>query len=222
MAKKTAKKKSPSFWKSKEAKRLYWVFGIPAAILVGWYAYTLAFHFDQTGMEKMEAGLKKGIANLADRALKEGFSAEEVDKCQNMMKEYTTPKGWFYSDADIYELVGLPRDASQEQMNERCIYYAKAVASMENLAHHTRHAFVCGTSLLDVWGDSRYYLKPDPEGRGAIQNLDPRGERLIEIPRGASTIVSTWQIYNVGDGCIIVGLSKTSTFRMSGKILRNQ
>lgn len=173
-------------------------------------------------MTRMEAGIKLGIANLAERALKEGFQAEEVDKCQNMMKEYTTPKGWFYSDADIYQLVGLPRSASQQQMNERCIYYAKAVANMEKLAHHGRHAFVCGTSLLDVGNDGRYYLKPDPQGRGAIQNLDPHGDRLVEIPPGTSTIISFWQIYNVGDGCIIIGLSKASAFRMSGKILRDQ
>ena len=107
-------------------------------------------------------------------------------------------------------------------MNERCIYYAKAVASMEKMAHHGRHAFVCGASLLDVGNDGRYYLKPDPQGRGAIQNLDPRGDKLVEIPLGTSTVISIWQVYNVGDGCIIVGLSKASAFRMSGKILREQ
>ena len=220
LAKNVQTRKRPSFWRSKEAKRVLWVLGIPAAILIGWYAYTLAFHFNQPAMTRMEAGIKRGIADLTDRALKEGFRAEEVDKCQNMIKEYTTPKGWFYSDADIHQLVGLPREATQQQMNDRCIYYAKAVATMEKLAHHGRHAFVCGASLLDVGGGGQYYIKADPEGRGAVQSLDPRGEKLVEIPRQTSTIINTWQVYNVGDGCVIVGLSKASAFRMSGKILR--
>ena len=222
MAKKVPKRKGSSFWRSKEVKRALWVFAIPASILVGWYFYTLAFHFNESAMTRMESDIKQGFTNLAERALKEGFRAEEVDKCRNMMKEYTTPKGWFYSDADIYELVGLPRNATQQHLNERCVYYAKAVAGMEKMAHHTRHAFVCGASLLDVGGGGRYYIKPEPSGRGAFHSLDQHGEKLMEIPKEASMILNNWQVYNVGDGCIIVGLSKASTFRMSGKILRDQ
>lgn len=220
LAKEKVKRKASSFWRSKEAKRAMWVFGIPAAILLGWYAYTVANQLNHPAVTRMETGLQTGIANLAELALKEGFRPEEVNKCENMIEEYTTPKGWYYSNADLHQLVGLSRDATQKQMNERCIYYAKAVASMEKLAHHTRHAYVCGESLLDIAGDRRYYIKPDPKGRGAIENLDQYGEKLVDITPGTSTVLDAWQVYNVGDGCIIVGLSKASVFRMSAKVLR--
>jgi hypothetical protein len=214
-------KQSRSLWRSKEAKRLYWVAGIPAAILLGWYAYFLAFEFNSQTVTRPEAILTKGYSGIRPALpSQEEYRAEEVDRCKNMIQEYTTPKGWFYADADIYELVGLPRESTREQLNARCIYYAKAVAGMERMAHHIRHAFVCRDSILDVSGNGRYYIKADPLGRGAIRNLDLSGEKLVEVPEGTTTVIKSWQVYNVGDGCIIVGLSKDSTFRMSGTIVR--
>lgn len=198
----------------------YGALGAPAAALLVWYAYTVAYELNKPTMSAFEADLKARIAALTERAQREGFKAEDVDRCQNMIAEYTTPKGWFYSDADLYQLVGLPRTATREQMNERCIFYAKAVATMEQVARHVRHAFVCDDALLDLGGNGRYYIKADPTGRGAISILDSGGERRTAIPKNASTVLNAWQVYNVGDGCIIVGLSKTNTFRMSGKILR--
>jgi hypothetical protein len=43
-------------------------------------------------------------------------------------------------------------------------------------------------------------------------------DRLIEIPRSDSVVFKMWQLYNFDDQCIIVGLSRTGVFRMSGKV----
>lgn len=211
-----------ALWRSKEAKRLYWVVGIPAAILLGWYGFTVAHELTKSTVALGEAPTPTKVRSLGSTALppQEEYRPEEVDRCRNMIQEYTTPKGWYYADADIYELVGLPRTSTQAQLNNRCVYYAKAVAGMERLAHHIRHAYVCRDSMLDVSGNGRYYIKADPQGRGAIRNLDATGDALVEIPKGSTTVINAWQVYNVGDGCIIVGLSKNSTFRMSGTIVR--
>ena len=221
MAKKAAKAKADTtFLRSKEAKRVYLLFGIPVLALLVWYFYTVVFELNKPAMSQMEAEMKKNIAELAERAIKEGFRPEDVDNCQNMLKEYTTPRGWNYSGAEIYELVGLKKNATKEQMDERCIYYAKAVAKMEKMSHHTRHVFVCGKSILDVGGKGRFYIKADPKGSGVVQNFDPKRDKHLKIRKGASTILNFWQIHNVGDGCIIVGLSKSGTFRMSGTVVR--
>jgi hypothetical protein len=214
-----------SFWRSREAKRLYWLLGIPASVLLGWYAYTVVYELNKPAMTRLESVLTKGhrvaSAPIDRPAHEEEYRPEEVDRCRNMIQEYTTPKGWFYADADIYELVGLPRESTRTQLNERCIYYAKAVARMESMAHHIRHAYVCRDSMLDISGNARHYIKADPHGRGAIRNFDAAGDTLVEIPKGGTTVIKSWQVYNVGDGCIIVGLSKASPFRMSGTIVRD-
>jgi hypothetical protein len=213
-----AKRRKRSFWKSKEAKRAYWVLGIPVMLLVGWYSYTLVFEFNKQAMTRMEAGLKQGIKNLAERARIEGFRTDDFNACQNIVDEYTTPRGWFYSEAAVHQLVGLPADATEDQLTERCVLYAKSVADMEKMSHHKRHVFVCGEAYFDVGGDGKYGIRADPQGRGALQNLDTPTEEVMPIPKGKSAVLRTWQIYNFGDGCIIVGLSKTATFRMSGAV----
>jgi len=220
-------RKDQPFWRWKEVRRIFWLVGIPAAVLLAWYAYTVVELLGHPAAppvaidERSPAASSesKSAAGLAERAAKEGFRLEEVDRCRNMMDEYTTPKGWFYSDADIYQLVGLPRTATQAQLNERCVFYAKAVADMERMARHVRHAFVCGGSYLDVGSNGRFYIKADPDGRGALQKLDASAEKLVHIPWGTATIINIWQVYNVGDGCVIVGLSKSTPFRMSGTVV---
>lgn len=225
MTKRTTRRQGLSFWRSREVRRLYWLVGIPAVTLLAWYAYAVVEEFNKsattTHLETKLDSLEKSAGSLAERAAKEGFRVEEVDRCRNMMLEYTTPKGWFYADADIYQLVGLSREATRAQLNERCIFYAKAVADMEKMARHIRHAFVCDDSYLDVGSKGRFYIKADPEGRGALQKLDASGEKLVHIPWGTATIINVWQVYNVGDGCIIVGLSKSTPFRMSGTVVYN-
>ena len=217
MAKKS--KKKTSFWRSKEAKRTYWVFGIPSILLLGWYAYTVTFEFNKPAMSRMEANLKAGIADLADRAMREGFKTEDVMDCRNMFDEYTTPKGWFYSDAEMFQLVGLSKEATVEQMNERCVFFAKVVAEMQQMSLHDRHVFVCGDSIFDVGNRGKFYLKADPQGRGALRKLDlNRGEELVHIPKGQTAVLQNCSSTTWGDGCLILGLSKTGVFRMSGHV----
>ncbi len=218
-----------SLWKSRPAKILYTLFGLPAVVLLGWYFYTVAFEFQKEEMTQMERkvakkakSIAKGASELAKRAVKEGFETEEVDNCRNVVKQYETPQGWVMTDARLNELVGLPATASKAQMNERCVYFAKVVAAMQRISHHSRHVFVCGKSFFEIAGGKNYYIRSDPQGRGAIQNLSNNKDQLIPIQPGRTTVFNHWQLFNVGDGCIVVGLSKAGTFRMSGKVVRKE
>ena len=221
-AKKKRKKPKPQkkggFWASKDAKRLYLVFGIPVVLLLSWYTYTVVFEFNKPEMKKFEADLTETIQDIASRAMKEGFLVKNVDTCQDMIDEYTTPAGWHYTDEALHTLVGLPATASKEALAERCVVYAKAVAEMQKMSHHTRHVFVCGESRFEADSGGKFYIKADPGGRGAIENMSTGRDELIEIPRGESTVFQRWQLHNVDANCIIVGLSKTGVFRMSGKV----
>ncbi len=221
-AKKTSKKKKGGFFGSKEAKRLYWFLGAPFVLLMVWYAYTVAFVLDKETMTALENQLKTQAASLAQRALKEGFKVEEVDRCTKMTNDYTSPKGWYYSDEDIYGLVGLPRSATEKELGERCTYFAKAVAEMEKISHHIRHVFVCGESFLDTNGNGKNYIKAAANGKGVIQTVSRSYRSQINIPVNTSIILQQWQIYNVPGDCVIIGLSKTSQFRMSGKVIRGK
>ena len=136
-----------------------------------------------------------------------------------MIDEYTTPLGWTYTDAELYQLVGLPKNSTEKQLQARCIYYAKAVAAMQKMSHHTRHVFVCGESIFDI-GQGQYYIKADPSGRGMVTRFSNKGETKVPIKPGRATVLKQWQIFNVGDGCIIVGLSKSGAFKMSGHVDR--
>lgn len=217
--KKAGAKKKGGFLKSKEMKRVYLVMGLPILGLLAWYAYTVVFELNKPKMTQLEAELARKAKALAQRAIKEGFRPSDVDRCKRMIEEYTTPRGWTYTDADIYQLVGLPKTSTDQQMQARCIYYAKAVAAMQKISHHTRHVFVCGDSIFDI-GKGQYYIKADPTGKGFVSRFSNKGEQLTPIRPGTSTVLKQWQIYNVGDGCIIVGLSKSGTFKMSGNVER--
>ena len=221
-SKKTPQKKKRGFWGSKEAKRLYWFLGVPFVLLMGWYAYTVAFVLDKETMTALEKLIKTQAVSLAKRALKEGFKVEDVDRCTKMTEDYTSPKGWYYSDEDIYGLVGLPRSATKKKLDERCTYFAKAVAEMEKISHHIRHVFVCGEGFLDTDGKGKNYIKAAPNGKGVIQTVTRNYRSQIDIPINTSIILQQWQIYNVPGDCVIIGLSKTSQFRMSGKVIRGK
>lgn len=220
-AKKTPKKKG-GFWGSKEAKRLYWFLGVPFLLLMVWYVYTVAFVIDKETMTALQNQIKTRAVSLAQRALKEGFKVKEVDRCTKMTDDYTTPKGWYYSDEDIYGLVGLPRSASKKELDERCTYFAKAVAEMEKISHHTKHVFVCREAFLDTDGKGKNYIKANPNGKGVIQTVSRNYRSQIDIPVDNSIILQQWQIYNVPGDCVIIGLSKASMFRMSGKVIREK
>ncbi|OHC76480.1 MAG: hypothetical protein A3G18_12935 [Rhodospirillales bacterium RIFCSPLOWO2_12_FULL_58_28] len=215
--KKEAPKKKESFWRSKAAKRAILVFGLPIIGILGWYAYTVTYELNKPTMKKFEEEMVSKAKSMAEKAIKEGFAVKDVDACQKMIDEYTTPKGWTYTDATLYELVGLPKTTSREKMEERCIFYAKTVVEMEKLSHHTRHVFVCGESRFEAGKSGHHYITADPGGRGAIEHVGAK-ETLVPIPVGKSKVHTLWQFYNVGDGCIIVGLSKSEAFSMSGHV----
>lgn len=200
------------------------VLGIPVIGLLGWYAYTVVFELNKPQMTKFEKELAvkakklaKKAAALADRAIREGFAVEKVGSCHKVTDQYITPQGWILTDAKLHQLVGLPARATKQQMEERCIAFAKAVAEMEKLSHHTRHVFVCPGAYFEVAGSQKYRIVPDPNGRGIVQNITNNRDRLQAIKPGKSVLINQWQVYNIGDGCIIVGLSKAGTFRFSGR-----
>ena len=206
------------FWGSGAAKRAYLVFGIPIILFLSWYAYTVVFELNKPEMKKFESELAGTIKDLATRAIKEGFRTKDVDVCENMVDAYTTPRGWHYTDEALHTLVGLPATATKEALGERCIDFAKAVAEMQKMSRHLRHVIVCKESIFEADSTVHYYIKSDPGGRGAIENMSSGKEQLIEIPRGESTVFKMWQLHNFDDNCIIVGLSRTGVFRMSGKV----
>ena len=225
----TTESKSETIWSSGQKKSLYVLLGLPLVAILGWYAYTVAFHYKAPELTRMEMELARQFELLADetaamieRGIREGFKPEEVENCRVMTEQYETPQGWVTTSAALHELVGLSRDASKEMLDERCVYFAKVVAAMETISHHARHVFVCGDSYFDILNGGYYTIRPDPERRGAIQNVTSSWPKLVKINPGSSTMVlNHWQLYNVGDGCLIIGLSKTGAFRFSGRVLEN-
>ena len=220
--KKKRKKPKPQekggFWNSNAAIRAYVVLGVPVVLLLSWYAYTVVFEFNKPEMKKFESEMASTIKDIATRAIKEGFQTKNVNVCQNMIDQYATPAGSSYTSETLHTLVGLPVTASKDELSERCVDFAKAVAEMEKMSHHSRHVIVCGESIFEADSSYKYYIMADPGGGGAIENVSTGKDRLIEIPRGESTVFNMWQLYNFDDQCIIVGLSRTGIFRLSGKV----
>lgn len=192
------------------------VFGIPAAMIVVWYLYILATEVGNA--PKIDAKIDMDFFNLPEIARQEGFDADDFTKCQNIIEDYTTPKGAFYAQETIHQLLGLPGNATEEQYNARCIFYAKTVKQMRKISLHIRHVFVCGESVLNIAGPGDYFIKPDPKGRGALQNMGRGSGGLMKIGKKKSAVIESWHVYNVGDGCLIIGLSKAGAFRMSASV----
>lgn len=192
---------------------------------LGWYAYTVANEYMSKEIEELAAVLAKALAGEADalakRANREGFKVEEVRNCPNVVSQYQTPEGWVRTDRKVNMLIGIPASSSHDAMEERCIYFDKVVAAMERVSHHDRHVFVCGKSTFEVTGGGTFKIRPDPEGRGVIHNLEGKTNDLLLIQPGQTTVLTQWLLFNVGDGCIIVGMSQIAgTFEMSGRVAR--
>lgn len=205
--------KKKSFWSSKEIKRVYWILGVPAVPLLLWYFYTVATVIDKVGMTELEASLKQKATSLTERAVKEGFKLDDIEKCENSVAAYGGK-----SNISLPKLLGLPDNATKKDILERCVVFAKAVRAMEKMAHHKKHVFVCDGSWLDVGNEGAFHIMPDLQGRGALQTVDPNIAKFIKIRPGSSRIVKWWQIHNVGDGCIILGYSKYGSPRMRPKV----
>ena len=209
-------------------KRLYIMLGGMLFLMLLAYGYTVLSEYKSAEMEAMEKALAKKAkalageaAALAERALREGFKPEEVQNCLNVVSQYQTPKDWKQTDRKVNLLIGIRASSSHDAMEERCIYFAKVDAAMERVSHHERHVFVCGESTFNVSGAASLKVRPDPRGRGVIHNLGGKPGELLTIKPGLSTVLHHWQLFNAGDGCIVVGMSRTAgTLKMSGRVAR--
>jgi len=205
-------------------KSFFWGFililVVPAVALLGWYAYQVMGHVAKDSQEALDARAKElaSQANkFARRAAEEGFKVQDFDACAQIREQYRIPAGVVYTEFTQRQLVGLSKFASDEQVTERCIQFAKAVAKMETMSHHLRHVYVCQKAQFNADKSGRYFLTADAEGKGVVENLGGRGT-LHPIPVGESILLRGWQIYNQGDGCVIVGMSKSGTFSFRGGV----
>ena len=151
------------------------------------------------------------------RAAKEGFKVSDFDACAQIKEQYRIPAGIVYTEFTQRQLVGLSKFASDEEVTERCIQFAKAVAYMERMSHHARHVYVCQKAQFNADKSGRYFLTSDANGKGVIEHLGG-SQKLHPIPAGQAILLRGWQIFNQGDGCIIVGMSKSGTFSFRGGV----
>ena len=205
-------------------KSFFWgivlIFVLPAVGLLGWYAYQVMGHVakdSQAALDKKAMELASQANKFAKRAAMEGFKVQDFDACAQIKEQYRIPAGIVYTEFTQRQLVGLSKFASDEQVTERCIQFAKAVAKMETMSHHARHVYVCQKAQFNADKSGRYFLTADTEGKGVIENLGSTA-KLHPIPAGESILLRGWQIYNQGDGCIIVGMSKAGTFTFRGGV----
>ena len=174
-----------------------------------------------TAEEAVKAGLIKAkgavVEGIAKRAGDEGFDMGAFDSCRAIEDQYRIPQGYVMTDSTRRELVGLSEDATDEETQERCVIFAKVVARMEQLAHHDRHVFVCQGAEFTTDKSGSYVLMADPNGEGAIE-VRKGVKSLIPIEQFYHTLINKWQVYNLGDGCIVIGMSKDGVFTFSGGV----
>jgi len=223
-AKAAGRKKPSGNGKKGLPKSFFWgialIFVVPAVGLLGWYAYQVMGHVAQEQQAKLDKKAMELAAKanaFAKRAAREGFKVQDYDVCAQIKEQYRIPAGIVYTEFTQRQLVGLPKFASDEQVTDRCIQFAKAVAKMETMSHHARHVYVCQKAQFNADKSGRYFLTADPEGKGVIETLGGAA-KLHAIPSGQSILLRGWQIYNQGDGCIIVGMSKSGTFTFRGGV----
>ena len=192
--------------------------------LIGWYAYTVlgvVSPESQAALDKKAAELAKGVTDLAKRSETEGFRVEHYDACDQIRDQYRIPIGVVYTEFTQRQLVGLPKTASDRQVKERCVQFAKAVVKMEKMSHHIRHVYLCQKAQFNADPSGKYFLTADPKGRGVTENRYG-ASKFTPIPQGEFILMRGWQIYNQGDGCLIIGLPKSGTFTMRGAVQINE
>lgn len=198
--------------------------GLPLVGILGWYFMTVVL--DVSGSKQTAEGMivdqvknakKAVVSRLIARAEKENFNLEDVEECVQIKDQYRLPLGYVYTDFSLRQLVGLPKSATDQQVQERCIIFAKAVERMEKMSHQDRHSFVCQGGQFTTDEAGRYILVPDPQGRGVIEIINGV-KTLIEIPKFSHILLRQWQVLNLGDGCVVVGMSKVGVFSFSGAV----
>ena len=197
------------------------VFVLPAVALLTWYAYEVLGVFSkhsQQALDRHAQELAQKTAAFAKRAAKEGFEVKDFDACAQIKNQYVIPMGIVYTEFTQRQLVGLSKFASDEEVKDRCIQFAKSVARMEKLSHHLRHVYVCNEARFVADKAGHYYLTADAKGQGVVQHFGSSAN-LTPIPPGQSILMRGWQIYNQGDGCLIIGMSKSGIFTFSGGVM---
>ena len=235
MAKKSIKKNTGESTEGKKKKlprsfmlTLIALVVMPLTIFLGWYVLTVVLKVSGSSQtaEGMVAhqvvsakdALKK---KLKERASKEGFEVDNVLGCASIEDQYRVPLGFGHTDFTTRQLVGLPTTATETQVQERCVVFAKVVERMEKMSHHDRHVFVCEGAQFTTDEAGRYMLVPDPKGRGVIEIIGGK-KNLIDMAPHSQALIKQWQIYNIGDGCIVVGMSKVGIFNFSGGVKLQQ
>ncbi len=197
---------------------------LPVTIFLAWYVLTVVLKV--TGSKQTAEGMvvervvsaKEAIAKkLKERAEREGFKIDNVEGCVQIEDQYRVPLGFVFTEFSRRQLVGLPKTATDEQVQERCVLFAKVVERMEKMTHHDRHVFVCEGAQFTTDEGGRYMLIPEPKGRGVIEVLGG-AKNLIEMQPHTHTLVKQWHVYNIGDGCMVVGMSKVGIFNFSGGV----
>ncbi len=223
MAKKAKKKKSGGLPKSFVYALIFLVI-IPMVLFIGWYVLTVVLEVSgsqQTAESMVADQVKKAqqaVKNkIVERAKQENFQVDEFEACTQIEDQYRLPVGYVYTDLTQRQLLGLPATATEEQMRERCVIFAKVVTQMEQLAHHDRHVFVCQGAEFATDESGQFVMLADPKGRGVILQSGQQ-KKLQPIPRGSHTLIRSWQVYNLGDGCLVIGMSKSGVFSMSGTV----
>ncbi|NQV45396.1 MAG: hypothetical protein HQ501_10850 [Rhodospirillales bacterium] len=197
---------------------------LPLTIFLGWYVLTVVLKVSgssQTAegmVAKQVVSAKDALKKkLKERADKEGFDVDNVFGCAQIEDQYRVPLGFVYTDFTTRQLVGLPKTATETQVHERCIGFAKVVERMEKMSHHDRHVFVCEGAQFTTDEAGRYMLVPDPKGRGIIEVIGGK-KNLIKMVPHSQVLIKQWQVYNIGDGCVVVGMSKAGIFNFSGGV----
>jgi len=223
MAKKAKKKKKGGMPKSFLYALIFLVI-LPVTLFIAWYVLTVVL--EVSGSQQTAEGMvadqvqraKDAVKNqIVERAKNEHFSVDTFDSCTQIEDQYRLLIGVVYTEFTEKQLLGLPADATDDQMRERCVIFAKVVTEMEKLAHHDRHVFVCQGAEFATDESGMYKMLPDPQGRGVIQQVQGN-QKLTQIPRGSHTLIRSWQVYNLGDGCLVIGMSKSGVFAMSGAV----
>ncbi len=197
---------------------------LPSIAFIGWYGVTAGLQSSGSSMSAEEAmanEFKKAQealrAKIVERANEEGFQVDSFDACDAIEDQYRLPSGYVFTDFTRRQLVGLKPTATEEQVRERCVIFAKVVARMQKLAHHDRYVFVCEGAEFKTDEAGKYRLIADENGKGVIE-VKAGLRKLVPIRRHSHILIGTWQVYNLGDGCVVIGMSKSGTFSFSGSV----
>jgi hypothetical protein len=198
--------------------------GVPVVGLLGWYALSAGLHVSGSSSSaedlvmKNVASAQQAVADqISARANTEGFQLGDFDQCSAIEDQYKIAQGYVFTEFSRRELVGLKKTATDEEVQERCVIFAKVVARMEQLAHHDRHVFVCQGAEFTTDNSGKYKLIADPKGTGVLE-VKNGVKTLLPIKQYRHILVGSWQVFNLGDGCVVIGMSKTGTFTFSGSV----